>query len=111
MSKGKRIWTGLAGLAAAMLLWGMPLPAQAAEQPQGMKEVAGNGQLTLYLNEEDASVAVMDNATGKWWYTNPPGAESDGIATPYYKELMKSQLQIQYFNENVQSATMDINGG
>ncbi len=107
MSKGKRIWTGLAGLAAAMLLWGMPLPAQAAEQPQGMKEVAGNGQLTLYLNEEDASVAVMDNATGKWWYTNPPGAESDGIATPYYKELMKSQLQIQYFNENVQSATMD----
>lgn len=107
MSKGKRIWTGLAGLAAVMLLSGRTLPVEASSQPEGMKEVAGNGQLTLYLNEENASVAVMDNETGKLWYTNPPDGERDGIATPYYKELLKSQLLVQYYNENVQSAVMD----
>lgn len=55
MGKFERKWMGLLGLAAGTLL-ALPLSAQAAGAPEGMKEVAGNGQLTLYLNEEDASV-------------------------------------------------------
>ncbi len=92
---------------AAMALLSLPLSAQAAAAPEGMKEVAGNGQLTLYLNEEDASVAVMDNQTGRLWYSNPADIDSDEKATAYYKRLLKSQLQVQYYNENVQSALMD----
>nr|WP_302111324.1 DUF5696 domain-containing protein [uncultured Acetatifactor sp.] len=106
MGKFERKWMGLLGLAAGTLL-ALPLSAQAAGAPEGMKEVAGNGQLTLYLNEEDASVAVMDNETGRLWYTNPADADSDEKATAYYKRLLKSQLQVQYYNENVQSALMD----
>lgn len=106
MEKLKRKWRGLIGL-TAMLLLGLPLSAKAASAPEGMKEAAGNGYLTLYVNEEDASVAVMENQSGRMWYTNPVDIDSDEKATAYYKRMLRSQLQLQYYNENVQPALMD----
>ncbi len=94
-------------MAAALLLSAAPaIPAQAAaEAPKGMKKVAENEYLTLFLDEKETAVAVVDNATGAVWYTNPQ--ENDESASAYYQRLLKSQLQIQYYNENVQSSTMD----
>lgn len=106
MKRGKR--TGLLFMAVVMLFGAFPVRAQAAvSAPEGMTKVAENEYLTLFLDEEETGLAVVDNATGKTWYTNPPGADEDGFATPYYKRLMKCQLQIQYFNENVQSSLID----
>ena len=93
MKKMKR--THVLAVAAALLLNAMPaIPAQAAaEAPKGMKKAAENEYLTLYINEKDTSLAVVDNATGEVWYTNPP--EEDSSASAYYQRLMKSQLQVQ----------------
>ena len=98
---------GLTGLAVTLLFGAVPLSAQAAEEPEGMEKIADNGILSLYLNEEDTSLAVMDNQSGKLWYTNPAGIDEDEENTPYYRRILKSQLQVQYYNENVQSALMD----
>lgn len=99
-------WTVLFSLAVMLFLGAAPLPARAA-QPEGMKKAAENEYLTLYLNEEDTSAAVMDKKTGKLWYTNPVDIDSDATATDYYKRVLKSQLQIKYYDENVQSSLMD----
>lgn len=101
----RRAWA--ACLALLLLLGAAPLPARAAVEPEGMVKVADNGTLSLYLNEKDTSVAVMDNQSGKLWYTNPVGIDKDEKNTPYYRRVLKSQLQVQYYNENVQSAQMD----
>ena len=99
--------TGLI-LAAALLLQTAPIHAGAAVRaPEGMTKVAENEYLTLFLDEEETDLAVMDNATGKVWYTNPPLADQDQLATSYYQRILKSQLQVQYYNENVQSSLMD----
>ncbi len=97
--------TGLFVMAAALLLGAAPLKAYAADAPKGMDKVAENEYLTLYLNDKDTSLAVVDNATGKVWYTNPQ--DEDPFASAFYQRLLKSQLQILYYNENVQSSTMD----
>lgn len=84
-----------------------PVKAEAASAPQGMKLVSENEYLALYINEEDASVAVFDKEGANYWYTNPLNADEDAIASKYYKRALKNQLSVQFFNENVQSQTMD----
>lgn len=73
----------------------------------GMSLVADNDYLSLYVNETDTSIAVYDKQSGEYWHSNPVNADEDSLASNYYKKLMHSQLIVQYFNENVQSATMD----
>lgn len=77
------------------------------DAPKGMNKVCENDYLTLYLNEEDVTFAVKDNETGHLWFSNPQDTENDQIASPYYQRIMKNQVQIRYFNEDVQVSTMD----
>lgn len=104
---------GVLGLAVMLLVTGTPLTAQAklgnssADGPDGMVQVAENEYLVLYLDEEETSLAVKDKESGNIWYTNPPEADEDETTTAYYRRVLKSQLQVQYYNENVQTNVMD----
>lgn len=116
-------WTVTVGLAVVMALNSGPLavfrqnreaPATGTkarsstqEAPEGMVKAAENDSLTLYINEEDTSVAVVDNDSGKTWYTNPADADSDSVASTYYKNMLKSQIQVQYYNSLAQSSVMN----
>ena len=58
---------GILGLAALELGMAVPLPvlaqpASAEEIPQDMVQIADNEYLTLYLDEEETDVAVLDKA-------------------------------------------------
>ena len=91
------------GIIAALLMSLVPHDAAAAagsaasiQAPEGMVMALENEALILYLNEEDTSVAVQDRQTGAIWYSNPPLAADDTIATPYNRRLLRSQIQIRY---------------
>ncbi len=113
MGNGRRILAALLTMEFALLSLGSSMKVSAIsgpadkDAPKGMTKVCDNDYLTLYLNEEDATFAVKDNETGHIWLSNPQDTETDPIATPYYQRIMKSQLQIRYFNEDVQSSVMD----
>lgn len=102
-------------LVLAVILLGNCVPMQVnaalggakSDAPEGMVKVAESDELILYLDEEETDVAVRDKSTGKLWFSNPQDANEDTFATAYYQKVLKSQLQIQYYNENVQSSTMD----
>ncbi len=105
---------GILSLAVMLLGNSVPMQAQAAlggtknsNAPEGMTKVAESDALILYLDEEETDVAVVDKQSGKVWFSNPQNAEEDTFASPYYQKVLKSQLQVQYYNENVQSSTMD----
>lgn len=102
------------GIIAALLMSLVPHNVAAAagsaasiQAPEGMVRALENEALILYLNEEDTSVAVQDRQTGAIWYSNPPLAADDTIATPYNRRLLRSQIQIRYYNESVQPSVMD----
>lgn len=40
-----------------------------------MEEVASNSKLTLYFNEDEDTIALKDNNTGKIWWANPINAD------------------------------------
>lgn len=104
---------GILGLAVILLGNSIPMQAHAAlggvksDAPEGMVKVAESDELILYLDEEETDIAVKDKSSGKLWFSNPQDAEEDTFASGYYQKVLKSQLQIQYYNENVQSSTMD----
>lgn len=83
--------------------------AQAAESeiPSGMKLVAQNDELMLYIDEKSTCVAVLIKESGDIWYSNPQGIDADTVASAYHKDLMRSQFSIRYFNQSAQSAEMD----
>lgn len=110
MRRGKKL-AGLITAAALLVGSSMQIMAAPEEQkgsiPKEMKQVAESEGLILYLDEEETDFAIEDKKTGKVWFSNPQDCEEDTFASVYYQKVMKSQLQIQYYNENVQSSVMD----
>lgn len=72
-----------------------------------MKLAAENEYLELYFDEAETKVAVRQKQSNTVWFTNPIDADTDPIAAPYNKQLMKSQFSVSYYNESVQLAEMD----
>lgn len=84
-----------------------PLLEQASEEApklntpftvSNMQAVAQNEHLVLFINKETTEVALVDRQTGQTWYSNPIDSESDTLASPYEKNVLKSQLVLQYFD-------------
>lgn len=67
---------------------------------EGMVLVAENNSLKLYINTTSCDVAVYDKGTKKTTYSNPPQADEDPIANETNKNLLKSQLVVEYYNSN-----------
>ncbi|WP_337102684.1 DUF5696 domain-containing protein [Paenibacillus sp. YIM B09110] len=64
----------------------------------GMKGIAENERLRLFINDETGAIAVLDQSNGEIWHSNPLEAEADTIATGVNKGLLSSQLRIDYYN-------------
>lgn len=80
---------------------------ESVEIPDRMKQIAENSELELYFDEERTDIAVRVRDTGDIWFSNPPAADEDSFAGNYYKNLMKSQFSLRYYNESVQASEMD----
>lgn len=86
----------------------LPINVNAKEELlKAMKLAAKNEYLELYINEENTSVAVKVLKSGDIWFTNPTDIEEDAIATPYNKDLLRSQFSVRYYNKSVQANEMD----
>lgn len=78
---------------------GKPLQASFADSRlSGMKGVAENGRLRLLANDETGEIAVLDQASGEIWRSNPAEADADPLASGINKELLSSQLQLDFYN-------------
>ncbi|MDF2868628.1 MAG: hypothetical protein K0R05_203 [Anaerocolumna sp.] len=73
----------------------------------GMELVCENEYLKLYTDTTTAAVAVYDKRNGEISYSNPPGAEEDGIANDANMNYLKSQFILNYYNPEVKSGTYD----
>lgn len=73
----------------------------------GMQLAAENEYLKLYINAKNAETAVYDKRTGTTTYSNPPKAASDAIASKTNKSYLQSQLIVDYYNYNRNSATFN----
>lgn len=74
---------------------------------EGMELAAENDTLKLYVNAETGDVAIYDKRNEQITYSNPIGADEDGIANVTNKNYLKSQLIIEYFNSSRTQGTMD----
>lgn len=72
-----------------------------------MKGIAENEHLQLFVEEETASLAIVNKASGEIWYSNPPEREQDPIASGVNADLLSSQLQMQFLNQFGQASTIN----
>ncbi|MFC3341497.1 DUF5696 domain-containing protein [Paenibacillus abyssi] len=62
----------------------------------GMKLAAETDALAMYFHEETTEIAVVDKKSGKVWRTNPETRNEDMKASPFEKELLSSQVTVNY---------------
>ncbi len=73
----------------------------------GYQLAAEVDNLKLYVQTDTGNIAVYDKRNGETFYSNPPGADEDGIANATNKAYMKSQLIIDYFNTQRLESSFD----
>lgn len=74
---------------------------------EGMVLVSESDSLKLYTNTDTAEIAVYDKRNGEITYSNPQDADNDSIASSTNKNYLKSQIILEYFNENRALNTYD----
>lgn len=65
---------------------------------KGMKGIAENDHLQLLVDDQTGAIAVVHKASGEIWHSNPPGRETDSLATGVNKSLLSSQLKLDFYN-------------
>lgn len=75
------------------------------QAPQGMVGVVQQGDLSLFVDEATACVAVYDASSGQWFYSNPVDASQDPKASKTEKNVLMSQLAVSYYKEDLSTAT------
>lgn len=73
-------------------------PISKGKRMPGMSLAASNDRLSLYINEEDTSIAVKDQKTGATWYSNPVKRNQDNVANNTEKDYMASQMTVTYYD-------------
>lgn len=82
-------------------------PALAVELPD-YQVVAENHNLTLLFNETTTEVAVYDQRTDQFWFSNPSERNTvEKIARGAAKDALGAQLRINYFSPTDIQRTMD----
>lgn len=64
----------------------------------GMKGVAENDRLRLFVDDQKGVIAVLDKKNGEVWYSNPPKRDSDPLAKGGNKDLLSAQLKVDFYN-------------
>jgi Family of unknown function (DUF5696) len=68
------------------------------EDVPGMKGVAENDHLQLFVDDQTGAIAVHNKLSGEIWHSNPPDRDTDSLATGVNKDLLSSQMQIDFYN-------------
>lgn len=74
---------------------------------EGFQSVAETDKYILKINSEDLNISITDRKSGKTWYTNHPDAQNDSVALSDTVELLRAQLQINYYDANGNYGTMN----
>lgn len=77
---------------------------QAAPAEGELEKISTQGDLVLYANLSDGTVAVENTALGLTWYSNPPEGTEDAIASGFNKNALLSAITATYTTE--QSVSM-----
>ncbi|WP_041853925.1 DUF5696 domain-containing protein [Thermobacillus composti] len=78
---------------------GAPLAASFTDaQLSGMKGIAENEYLQLFVDDQTGAIAVRDKRSGDIWHSNPPDRDQDPIASGVNKDLLSAQLKLDYYN-------------
>ncbi|MCR5432571.1 MAG: hypothetical protein K6E95_08435 [Lachnospiraceae bacterium] len=73
----------------------------------GYSLAAESTSLKLYVQTNTGNIAIYDKRNGETVYSNPPGADDDGIANASNKAYLKSQLIVDYYNTQRNENTFD----
>ncbi|MDR9855163.1 DUF5696 domain-containing protein [Paenibacillus sp. VCA1] len=85
--------------AAVEFTKGQPVKAAFTDaRAAGMKGVAENERLRLFVDEKTGVIAVLNKQSGEIWYSNPPERDKDPLASGVNKGILSSQLKIDYYN-------------
>ncbi|MFD0712243.1 DUF5696 domain-containing protein [Paenibacillus sp. GCM10027626] len=102
---------GWSSLSAAGAEQPVSIPPAAKEEQEalspGMELVAEQGELQLFLNHETTEIAVKNTRSKQMWFSNPPQAAKDPIATPYHQGKLMSQLSLTYVTKTGQEKEYD----
>ncbi|GAA4062567.1 DUF5696 domain-containing protein [Amphibacillus indicireducens] len=74
---------------------------------EGMIGIAENDNLQLFVDEETASIAVVNKVNDSIWYSNPPDREEDPIAAGVNSDILSSQVQLSFYNSFGQRSNMN----
>lgn len=72
-----------------------------------MKGIVENEHLQLFIDEATAEIAVVVKESGEIWYSNPQDRQTDPFSSGINKELLSSQVRIEFFNMLGQSNTVN----
>ena len=78
------------------------------EEKQPSSYVLENQYLKFELDTETTMFTVLQKNTGKIWYSNPQGADSDKLALAKEKNNMKSTVLVKFSTENGSDDTYDV---
>lgn len=67
---------------------------------EGMVLGAENASFKLYVNQSTGEIALYDKRNGETAFSNPHLIDHDTLANEVNKNLLKSQLIVEYFNSN-----------
>jgi len=82
--------------------------AGAAPELNGYDLVAENEYLVMYYNEATAEVAVYDQRTEQFWFTNPQNrAKFETLTRGAAKDALAAQVRITYYEPGDVMRTMD----
>ena len=95
-------------LVLLLLLSLFAVHVSAAVELKGYELVAENEHLYLFFNTETAEVAVYDQRTEQFWFTNPQDrAKFETVARGAAKDALGAQLRITYYEPGDIMRTMD----
>lgn len=63
-----------------------------------MKGMLENDQLQLFVQEETGEIAIVHKKSGEVWYSNPFERDTDPIASGVNKDMLSSQLRMDFYN-------------
>lgn len=77
---------------------------QTAPEEGELEKISTQGDLVLYANLSDGTIAVENTALGQTWYSNPLDKAEDSIANGFNKNALLSAITVTYTTE--QSVSM-----
>ncbi|MFC5467044.1 DUF5696 domain-containing protein [Lederbergia graminis] len=79
---------------------GEPISSRFQDQSlPGMKGIAESSSIRLFIEEETGVVAIVDKNSGKTYYTNPPERDLDALAMGVNKDILNSQIRLNFYNQ------------